>query len=171
MNADGSQGVDLGAPVCPPWAQHSNLVPGACWMWRPGVDGTTLSDLQGVYLSKQFVLGVPVSGEIAVGVDDFAEVRVNGHVVGSTGSLTDYLAASYAQGSLAPFNLLPYLVAGLNTITVKAQNGPAWFTGGQCDPCTYNVNLAGLIFSGSLTYEGATPAKPATWASLKAHYR
>jgi len=171
MNADGSQGVDLGPAVCETWASYGMIVTGVCWLWKPGVDGTTLSDLQGVYLSKQFVLGAPISGHMSVGVDDFAEVRVNGHVVGSTGSVTDLGAAQAAQADLKSFDLFPYLVEGPNTITVKAQNGPAWFTGGQCDPCTYNVNQAGVTFSGSLSYEGATPAKRTTWGSLKTHYR
>jgi hypothetical protein len=171
MNADGSQGVDLGAAVCETWAGYGNLVPGACWMWKPGVTGATLSDLQGVYLSKQFVLGAPISGQISVAADDFAEVRVNGHVVGSTGSVSVYNDALNAQSALKAFDLFQYLVTGLNTITVKAQNGPAAFTGGACDPCNYSRNPAGVIFSGTLTHDAATPAKHATWGSLKAHYR
>src|SRR5262245_15268733 len=171
MNADGTQGTSLGGAVCETWNTYLPLVPGVCWMWRPDVDGTTLSDLQGVYLSKQFVLGVPSSGQISVGADDFAEVQVNGHVVGSTGSLTVFNAALAAQSALKAFDLLAYLVVGSNTITVKAQNGVASFAGGICNPCNYDQNHAGVIFTGSLTYEGVTAAKRGTWGNVKAHYR
>jgi hypothetical protein len=177
MNPDGSQGASLGAPQFPSWAIHgANLsaIPGASWMWFPGVDVSSLSDLRGAYFSKQFNLqGVPIAGQILVAVDDFAEVAVNGVVAGSTGSITDHSAAVGAQSALAAINLTPYLVGGLNTLTVKAQNGPYWFSGFGCNPCNYapNGNPAGVVFGGTLTFDPITPALRDTWGRVKARYR
>src|SRR5204863_8364022 len=99
--------------------------PGALWMWTPGVHESSLADRQGAYFSKQFSLpGTPIGGQILVAVDDLAEVVVNGLVAGSTGSVTDHSLAAGAQSALKTIDLSPYLVNGLNTITVRAQNGP-----------------------------------------------
>ena len=176
MNPDGSQGASLGLPQCVGWTAYFadlSAIPGACWMWMPGVDQTSPADLQGAYFAKSFVLlGVPVGGEIMIAVDDFAEVRVNGSVVGSTGSVTDYTAAALAQSALRMFDITSYLTSGANTITVRAQNGPHSFAGtGRCDPCTYGGNPAAVIFGGTLTFEPVTPALRATWGRAKARYR
>jgi hypothetical protein len=177
MNPDGSQGASLGPPQFPSWAVHgANLLPiaGAHWMWRPGVGQSSLSDLQGAYFSKQFNLqGAPLGGEALVAVDDFAEVIVNGFVAGSTGSVTDHSLAYGAQAALKTIDLTPYLVSGINTITVKVQNGPYWFSGFGCNPCTYapSGNPAGVAFGGSLRFDTTTFAKHATWGTLKARYQ
>jgi hypothetical protein len=126
-------------------------------MWFPGVDESSLSDLQGTYFGKQFDLqGPPLSGQVLIAVDDFAEVAVNGMVAGSSGSITDHSAASAAQSALKDIDLTPYLVPGLNTITIKAQNGPYWFSGYGCNPCSYGGNPAGLVFGGTIRV-GTTP--------------
>jgi hypothetical protein len=82
---------------------------------------------------RTFVLaGQPTSGWIDIAVDDSAEIRVNGQVVGSIGR------GSY--GSLTRFDLLAFLGPGRNTIAVKATNGP-W-----CGTCPFSQNPAGIVF-------------------------
>src|SRR5262249_19050311 len=101
---------------------------------------------------KTFTLGPNPSGTIYVAVDDFAEVRVNGTVVGTTGSIGDVSAARAAQSNLMFFDLTRYLAEGENTLAIVAQNGPAAFTGGACSPCSYATNGAGVVFGGALQY-------------------
>jgi hypothetical protein len=90
------------------------------------------------------------SGYLKIAVDDYAEVRVNGTRIGSTGSVEDIHVAWAAQSSLATFDLTPYLVPGKNTIAITAQNGPASYAdcGGEC---TYATNPAGIVFGGDIT--------------------
>ena len=101
---------------------------------------------------KTFALGSNPSGTILIAVDDFAEVLVNGSVAGTTGSVTDVSVAYQAQNTAVTIDLGPYLVAGTNTITIVAENGPASFTGYVCSPCTYATNTAGAVFGGTLTW-------------------
>jgi len=172
MSSDGTRGPSLGSPLCENWNAYIDLVPGACWMWKPGVDGFSIADLQGVYLVKTFQLtGTPTSGHISVAVDDFAAVDLNGHLVGTTGSVSDYYEAATAQSTLKTFDLLPYLVSGANTLIVFAQNGPSSFAGGRCNPCNYVGNPAGVVFGGSLSSDSTVPSRTTTWGKLKEHYR
>lgn len=175
MNPDGTQGPSLGTPQFPSWAVHgANLtaIPGASWMWFTGANESSVADLQGAYFSKQFDLqGVPIAGQIFVAVDDFATVIVNGVVAGSTGSVTDYDLASSAQSSLKSIDLTLYLVPGLNTLTVRAQNGPHWFSWAGCNPCGYGGNPAGVVFGGTLTVAAPTAARGSAWGAVKARYR
>jgi hypothetical protein len=190
MNPDGSLGTSLGlaqcvcayAPSCPAgatifghpvgWGAPIPELPGACWIWQPGVTGaTTPADLQGAYFSKEFHLpGSPVEGTILISADDFAEVQINGSVVGCIGSVTDYGLAVTAQGSPQRFDLTPFIVGGLNRIVVRAQDGPSSFAPG-CDPCNYAGNPAGVVFGGTLTYTAAVPTRGETWGRIKAAQR
>jgi hypothetical protein len=91
-----------------------------------------------------------VSGTISIAAGDFAEVFVNGVSAGTIGSVSDISLASLAQSVLTTFDLSPYLVAGDNTITIMAQNGPAEYAG--CPGvCPYAENPAGVVFAGSLS--------------------
>lgn len=194
MNPDGTLGPAVGPAqyvcvscqqrACPPgatifhhpcgWGADLSAIPGAAWVWLAGVTGATMpADLQGTLISKTFdVSGAPTSGKIYLAVDDFAEVIVNGTVVGSSGSVTDYDAAVGAQGALKEFDLAPFLVTGSNVITVRAQNGPASYTGtGGCNPCDYSGNPAGVVFGGSFSYAMPTVARSGTWGSVKIRYR
>lgn len=175
MNPDGSPGASLGPPQSASWSPYFadlTAVPGANWIWKPGVDASSPADLDGAFFTRQFeVPGVPVEGHIFVAVDDMAEVIVNGNSVGVTGSTSDYSAAVSAQSALRRFDLTPFLVGGSNSITLKAMNGPSSFTGGRCGPCGYGGNPAALVFGGSLTYELPVPTKGSTWGKLKAAYR
>jgi hypothetical protein len=160
-------------PSCPPdatlygftgsgWGADLSSIPGAAWIWAPGITGSTSqADLDQYGFSKTFdVAGRPTAGTIAVAADDFAEVSVNGSVVGSIGSTTDATAASSAQASLTSFDITAFLTSGSNTITVRGQNGPSSFAG--CSgSCTYAQNVAGVVFGGSFSYEPPSPPPPA----------
>ena len=65
-------------------------IPHAFWIWAPGITGATSpSELAQYFFSKRVrVHGRPVFGRISVAADDFAEVSVNGTVVGTIGSTT-----------------------------------------------------------------------------------
>jgi hypothetical protein len=132
------------------WTADLSCIPGARWIWRGDVAPGAVADLQFAVFQKQFQLGRQPSGSIFVAADDFAEVIVNGQIAGTTGSVTDVGMASQAQSSLQGFDLGPYLVPGVNVLTIVGQNGPASFAGGACGPCTYADNAAGVVFGGVL---------------------
>jgi hypothetical protein len=143
------------------WTANTSEYPGAYWIWRGDVAPDVIGDLQFAVFQKTFVLGSSPAGTIGIAADDFAEVRVNGSVAGTTGSVTNDALASQAQNNIDVIDLTPYLVEGPNTITIVGQNGPASFTGNKCSPCTYAVNTAGVVFGGMLTsvMESSTTAQ------------
>src|SRR5215813_8901978 len=122
--------LSAGVPAsCPPgatlygdlgsgWSADLSGIPGAAWIWAPGITGTTPSASFAQFsFFQQFDLhGLPISGTISVAVDDFAEVLVNGTSIGTTGSVADISLASQAQSALKTFDLAPFLVPDLNTI-------------------------------------------------------
>jgi len=128
------------------WSSDVSSIPGAHWIWAPGINGTTApAEFNQFYFSKSFQLnGTNPIGLISISADDFAEVRVNGHIVGSIGSISNYSTAAQAQASLTTFNLTPFLRAGPNILTVRAENGPF----GICCPSNYAGNPAGVVFGG-----------------------
>jgi hypothetical protein len=136
------------------WGAYLYATP-SVWIWAPGVSGDTApADLASFFFSKTFVLsGHPTEGWIYLAADDFAEVRVNGEVVGSIGSVTDIGAAGDAQSYLHGFDILSFLKPGRNTITVQGQNGPVTFPAVCGESCTYAQNPAGVVFVGWLTFE------------------
>ena len=136
------------------WGLDLSSTPGALWVWAPGTTPSAPAYLKHAIFSKTFVLGATPGGTMRVAVDDMAEVRVNGHPVGTTGSTSDVNLAAQANSSLKSFDLTPMLVPGSNTITVDAQNGPASYAGGGCPSsgCPYSMNPGGVVFGGSLTY-------------------
>jgi hypothetical protein len=132
------------------WSANLSSVPGAVWIWRPGITVTDPSDGAQVTFSHTYVLhGLP-SGTLSLGADDFAEIHVNDVVVGSVGSITDKTAASASQSMLTVFALDAYLVDGANTITIVGQNGPPSFAG-CAGACSYAQNPAGVVFGGGLS--------------------
>ena len=133
----------------PGWAADISSLDGARWIWRPGISLSDIADDVEVTFSRTFVLPGSPTGTISIAADDYAEVRVNGDLVGSVGSTTDESAASAAQNALTTFDLAPHLVPGANTITVVARNGPASFACGNV--CTYAQNPAGVVFGGRLS--------------------
>jgi hypothetical protein len=77
------------------WIADLSGIPGGFWIWAPGITGATPdASLAEYFFTHVFDLaGVPVSGMISIGADDFAEVIVNGVSVGTVGSVTDVLLA------------------------------------------------------------------------------
>jgi hypothetical protein len=144
------------------WPADLSSIPGAAWIWAPGISGETSPAYPAEYFfSKEFHLpGTPTAGTISVAVDDFAQVLVNGEAVGTTGSLTDESSAGEAQSSLATFEITSFLVPGTNIITIRAANGPF-----GCGSGPYSCNPAGVVFGGSLESEDI----PTTRAECKKH--
>lgn len=134
------------------WTADLSSIPGATWIWAPGITGTTSPAFPAeFFFSKTFNLsGAPIAGTISVAVDDFAEVFVNSTSVGTTGSVTDVSLAGAAQSSLITFNITSFLVAGTNVITVRAANGQF-----GCGTGPYSCNPAGVVFGGSLQFQSA----------------
>ena len=145
----------------PGWA--APRPPGANWIWLNGVMGTTLgADLAMASFSQTIVLnGAPVSGTICLAADDYAELWVNGSLVGTVGSITNPALSAVAQSTCTPFDVTPFLRPGSNDITVNGQNGPRSFspfalTGGCSPSCRYNENPAGVMFGGALVVANPT---------------
>jgi FIMAH domain/Thrombospondin type 3 repeat len=128
--------------------------PEASWIWAPGVTGATApAELAQFFFSKTFTIAATLNGAwIEFAVDNFAEVRVNGTIVGTHGSTTDLSAGITAQRETKVFGIAPYLQAGMNTITIRAQNGSGF---GGCSPCTYQQNPAGVIVDVVIVAGGA----------------
>src|SRR6266700_554413 len=62
-------------------------------IWAPNINGTTFpAEFNQFYFSKSLQLRVQAYGSISIAVDDFAEVSVNGRVVGTTGSIVSFSA-------------------------------------------------------------------------------
>src|SRR5439155_20329340 len=95
----------------------------------------------------------PTAATLRIAVDNFAEVRVNGTVVGTHGSTTDFGAALLAHTTWKSFDIASYLHAGSNTITIRAQNAPGF---GTCSPCTYQQDPAGVVVEVSILAGGVT---------------
>ena len=83
--------------------------------------------------------GRPSGGWIEIAADDYAEVRVNGAIVGSIGQ------SGPAYGGLTRFDLGPFLKPGTNTVAILARNGP-W-----CGACPFSQNPAGVVYGGTIT--------------------
>ncbi|HEX4921612.1 MAG TPA: hypothetical protein VFV92_12840 [Candidatus Bathyarchaeia archaeon] len=135
------------------WSADLSSIPRANWIWAPNITGqTSPAEYNQFYFSRTIHLsGSPISGSISIAVDDFAEAFLNGHAVGSTGSITDYAAAVASQSNLVTFNLTPFLVAGNNVLTIFAENGPF----GHCCPSSYSGNTAGVVFGGTIIFENS----------------
>lgn len=161
----------VGCPCC--WTGNIGAIPGACWVWKPGTTPSTVPvDLEWMYLSKTIdVPGYPDGGVLYFAADDFAELRVNGAVVRTIGSVTDYGAAAGAQAQLTQVDLTAFVQPGPNEIVVRLQNGPGWFTGTDCNPCNFGQNPTGVILGGTISYFAATPNEGRSWGRLKAIYR
>lgn len=144
------------------WSANLAAIPGAQWIWAPGVTGATQpAELAAYRFTKSFTLDGNVDAAMLfVAADDFARVRVNGSIVGSIGSTSDAGAAGAANGSLTSFDISVFLGVGDNVIEIEAQNGIGGFAG--CSNCTYAQQPAGVVFGGSLT-TAPVPLPAAAW--------
>jgi hypothetical protein len=133
------------------WEADLSSIPGAFWIWAPGITGTTApAELAEYFFAKRIQInGKPTAGAVLIAADDFAEVRVNGTAVGTTGSTTDISLATAAASSLKSIDISAHLKAGANWITIRGQNGEAAFAG--CTTCTYAQHPAGVVFGVSIT--------------------
>ncbi|QCP54531.1 hypothetical protein FAZ95_37235 [Trinickia violacea] len=135
------------------WEADLSSIPGATWIWAPGITGATAPAYPAEFrFSKSFDLrGTPVSGTISIAADDFAEILVNGQSVGTIGSLTgNFNAAVQSQQYLHTFDIYKFLVHGTNVITIRAANGNY-----GCGSGPYSCNPAGVVFGGSLQFQGS----------------
>jgi hypothetical protein len=137
------------------WTADLSTIPGAVWVWAPGVTGaTTPADLVQLFFTKTLTLpAVPLSAFISLGADDFAEVLVNGAPVGATGSITDPALAAAASARLVTFDITSQLVAGDNRIVIQGSNGPATFASCGAGACNYQQNPAGVVFGGVISFD------------------
>lgn len=161
--------IRYGYPAAGGLTANLSSIPGANWVWAPGITGTSVApDFQQYFFSKTFSVTSPTLASISVAADDLVEVFVNGTSVGSYGSVVTPLLAT--QSTLKTFNLLPFLVTGNNTLTIRGENGPSSFsafaTPGQ--PATYAQNPAAVVFGGSITAAAVSVAPPAPAVPLPA---
>lgn len=134
------------------WGADLSSIPGAGWIWAPGITGATdLADQDAYLFSKTINLpGVPVSGSLSVAADDGAELFVNGTSAGTAAG----------PGGLSTFDITSLLQEGSNTIVVRGANGLI------CNQaCTYSSNPAGVVFGGTVAYAPSDedpdpPARP-----------
>lgn len=149
------------------WAADLSSIPDAYWIWGPGVTGTTRpSNLVGYFFSTTVSLtGIPLSGSMAIAVDDFAALYVNGVLAGAEGSTTDFGLAAGAQSVLHAIDMTSLLVLGSNTITIFAQNGSSSVSG-CTEPCSYADDPAGVVFGGTIEQAQAPVPEPTTLALL-----
>ena len=128
------------------WFADLSSIPGAIWIWAPGIHGlTSPADFQTFWFSKAFyVRAEPVTASISIAVDNYAEIYVNGQLVGAYGSL---ISGAAAFNSLRKFSVKSFLHTGQNQLVIRAQNGA-----GTCDPCNYAENPAGVVFGLNISY-------------------
>jgi hypothetical protein len=138
------------------WTAPLSTIPGATWIWAAGITGATVPAFPAEFtFSKTFSnVGLPISGSISVAADDFAAILVNGILVGTTGSRTDAALAGAASSSLKTFDIGPFLVPGTNVISVEGANGNF-----GCGSGAYSCNPAGVVFGGSLSFQGNPATK------------
>jgi hypothetical protein len=131
------------------WDINTAEIPGAKWIWGPGVTATTApASLVRYRFAKTFFIGRPTSADIFIQADDYAQIVVNERVVGEIGSITDIGLAGQAQSGQS-FDITSFLRPGTNTIAITAQNGPYFF--GSANPnADYSENPAGVVFGGSI---------------------
>jgi hypothetical protein len=87
--------------------------------------------------------GQPTRALLYIAVDDYAELFVNGHLVGRYGSITSLPDALAAQSALKEIDITSVLSSGESTINVFAPNGPGDFNG--CRNCRYTQSPAGVV--------------------------
>jgi len=146
------------------WYQDLSVIPSGRYIWAPGITAQDIIFDAFYFFRKSITLNAPPqSGNFFITADDYAEVRVNGSLVGSVGSL----ACCGGPRPLRGFNILPFLRQGANDIEVKAKN--SFYPDFPCSNCaTYGTNPAGVVFGGRITAgTGASPL-PGAPTSLQA---
>ncbi len=141
-------------PILTYYADYPQI-PEAHWIWGPGNTAASPSNLAAYTFTRAFTLnGIPLAGTVYMTADDRVEVRVNGVLAGTAGSIQ--VANTWP---LATIDILPLLVPGQNTIAFTAQNGPTSFGRGLDN---YSNNPAGVVFGGRITVDVAGVPGPPT---------
>lgn len=135
---------------CPPGATQFGFfdkgwkasIPGAKWMWAPGVDGlsTPASNVVFKFRYEFIICGKPTSGSITLAADNEAEVRLNGTVIGS--AATDSITSTFT----VPPSLLLRNVPNSLEITVRNEDMQI-----EEDIANYRYNPAGVLFGATFT--------------------
>src|SRR5579871_1256784 len=143
-------------------------IPGATWIWspmtpqpgsQPITGATSPADNQEFFFTRPFVIcGNPTGGTISIAADNMAEVFLNGAstaVVTTCSETNPTTCGTSSDWAVVTTVNVPAssLAAGLNTITIHANNAP-----NECSPNTYACNPAGVILSA--TFTDALPAVP-----------
>lgn len=146
------------------WYQDLSVIPNGRFIWAPGIGpGDIIFDAFYVFRKTITLNAPPQSGNFFITADDYAEVRVNGSLVGSIGATTGV----GGPRPLRSFNILPFLRQGANDIEVKAKNG--LFPDFPCSNCaTYGTNPAGVVFGGRITAGSGAPPVPGAPTNLQA---
>jgi hypothetical protein len=123
----------------PFWSADRTAIPGAQWIWAPGLTGeSSPSDDQAYWFSRTFTIGgTPLQGTVHLSGDNETSVIVNGTPKG----------AGSDQFSMATLDITDALVSGSNVITMRGYNAI-----GCGAPCNYTANPAGSVFGGTITY-------------------
>ena len=159
LNASAPANCPAGATLYgfadPGWTADLSSIPGAVWIWAPAITGATApAELAEFFFVRKIkIKGVPKAGTIQVAADDLAEIRVNGSIVGTTGSTTDASLASASANALTSFDITAQLIKGVNVITVRGQNGEGSFAG--CTNCAYSRHPAGIVLGASISFVAA----------------
>lgn len=145
-------------PVCPSgyvdyhfsggagnWSAPLNEIPGARWIWAPGITGSSSTTPRTYYFSKTIYLPAPViEGDVTLyaAADNSAQVYVNGVLVATVGSQNNDNSSSFNE--IHPLSIPGSdFTPGNNTITVEGYNFPI-------QAGTYQGNPAGVVFGGTL---------------------
>ncbi len=121
-------------PTHPAWTAS---IPGASWIWatNPVVAPTNDADLTKVFTKTFTIPGTPTAGNLMIAADNNYSVKVNGNVVPVVFDQNNFQAETQDT-----YNVLPFLINGVNTIEVTATN---WEIGQDADP---SANPAGVMF-------------------------
>jgi hypothetical protein len=133
---------------------------GADWIWE---DYRVLDPVYGTALTLQrsFDIGAPIAGNLKIACDNGYEVFLNGTSLGSDNVYGDWRTSNLKQAfvdvngwdTVGSFDLLDYLLAGANDLTVDAAN--EYFNtddSGNGAPGTMSSNPGACIFAMDLSY-------------------
>lgn len=145
------------------WYQNLRAIPNGRYIWAPGLTPQSINVNTFYYFRKTVTLNAPPqSGNFFITADDYAEVRINGTLVGTVGSL----ACCGGPRPLRSFNILPFLRQGANDFEIKAKN--ADYPDFPCACATYGENPAGVVFGGRLTAGSGTAPVPGAPGNFQA---
>lgn len=143
---DGAGNASLLSFIHPGWTANVGSIL-AKWIWStdPVTDATT-NDNE-IFTKTFTITGTPTAATLNIAADNYYTAKVNGVTVSS-----DQVNGNTFAGAVS-VNVLPQLVAGLNTITVEGTNLAV-------ADSTPDANPAGIIFNLDLTQNACVPPPP-----------